>query len=108
MNSRRFRNSSYGVTYDSRMSEGLLINIVIPLALHAPRGTLPGSRPEHPARGTRHEARGTRHEAPSILGYLQHMPNATIAALLSLTSHELRQPTGMVRGYLRTLDQDPT
>ena len=23
-------------------------------------------------------------------------------------SHELRQPTGVVRGYLRTLDQDPT
>lgn len=36
------------------------------------------------------------------------MPDAAIAALLSLTSHELRQPTGIVRGYLRTLDHDPT
>jgi signal transduction histidine kinase len=36
------------------------------------------------------------------------MPDAAIAALLSLTSHELRNPTGVVRGYLRTLDQDPT
>ena len=36
------------------------------------------------------------------------MPNAAIAALLSLTTHELRQPTGEVRGYLRTLEQDPT
>ena len=36
------------------------------------------------------------------------MADATIAALLSLASQELRQPTGVVRGYLRTLDQDPT
>lgn len=36
------------------------------------------------------------------------MPERTIAALLSLTSHELRQPTGVVRGSLRMLDQDPT
>src|SRR5918993_1928360 len=36
------------------------------------------------------------------------MPDAAIAALLSLTTHELRQPTGVVRGYLRTLEQDPT
>ena len=36
------------------------------------------------------------------------MPDATLAALLSLASHELRQPTGVVRGYLRVLDQDPT
>lgn len=36
------------------------------------------------------------------------MPDANLAALLSLASHELRQPTGVVRGYLRTLDQDPT
>jgi len=35
------------------------------------------------------------------------MPDATIAALLSLASHELRHPTGTVRGYLRTLEQDP-
>lgn len=35
------------------------------------------------------------------------MADATIAALLSLASQELRQPTGVVRGYLRTLDQDP-
>jgi signal transduction histidine kinase len=36
------------------------------------------------------------------------MADAAMAALLSLTSHELRQPTGVVRGYLRVLDQDPT
>ena len=36
------------------------------------------------------------------------MADATLAALLSLTSQELRQPTGVVRGYLRILDQDPT
>jgi two-component system phosphate regulon sensor histidine kinase PhoR len=36
------------------------------------------------------------------------MPDAAVAGLLSLTSHELRQPTGVVRGYLRMLDQDPT
>jgi two-component system OmpR family sensor kinase len=36
------------------------------------------------------------------------MPDANLAALLSLASHELRQPTGVVRGYLRMLDQDPT
>lgn len=35
------------------------------------------------------------------------MPDATIAALLSLASHELRHPTGTVRGYLRLLEQDP-
>ncbi len=34
------------------------------------------------------------------------MPDAATAALLSLTSHELRQPTGVVRGHLRTLDGD--
>lgn len=36
------------------------------------------------------------------------MADAAISALLSLTSHELRQPTGIIRGYLRTLHQDPT
>jgi len=36
------------------------------------------------------------------------MADATLAALLSLASHELRQPTGVVRGYLRLIDQDPT
>jgi signal transduction histidine kinase len=36
------------------------------------------------------------------------MADAAISALLSLTSHELRQPTGVVRGYLRMLDHDPT
>jgi signal transduction histidine kinase len=36
------------------------------------------------------------------------MSEAVVSALLSLTSHELRQPTGVVRGYLRVLDQDPT
>jgi signal transduction histidine kinase len=35
------------------------------------------------------------------------MPDATIAALLTLASHELRHPTGTVRGYLRMLEQDP-
>ena len=35
------------------------------------------------------------------------MPDGTIAALLSLAAHELRQPTGIVRGYLRALDQEP-
>ncbi len=34
------------------------------------------------------------------------MADAATAALLSLTSHELRQPTGVVRGHLRTLDGD--
>jgi signal transduction histidine kinase len=36
------------------------------------------------------------------------MPDAALAALLSLTSHELRHPTGVVRGCLRTLDHDPS
>lgn len=36
------------------------------------------------------------------------MADGGLAALLVLTSHELRQPTGVVRGYLRTLDHDPT
>lgn len=36
------------------------------------------------------------------------MPDVNLANLLSLASHELRQPTGVVRGYLRMLDQDPT
>lgn len=36
------------------------------------------------------------------------MADASLSALLSLASHELRQPTGIVRGYLRMLDQDPT
>lgn len=36
------------------------------------------------------------------------MPDVAIAALLSMTTHELRQPTGVVRGCLRTLEQDPT
>lgn len=36
------------------------------------------------------------------------MADAALSALLSLASHELRQPTGVVRGYLRMLDQDPT
>jgi signal transduction histidine kinase len=35
------------------------------------------------------------------------MPDGTIAALLSLAAHELRQPTGVVRGYLRALEQEP-
>ena len=35
------------------------------------------------------------------------MPDGTIAALLSLAAHELRQPTGIVRGYLRALEQEP-
>jgi signal transduction histidine kinase len=36
------------------------------------------------------------------------MADAAISALLSLTSQELRQPTGVIRGHLRTLDLDPT
>ena len=36
------------------------------------------------------------------------MPDAALSALLTLTSHELRQPTGVVRGHLRMLDQDPS
>jgi signal transduction histidine kinase len=36
------------------------------------------------------------------------MADAAISALLTLTSQELRQPTGIIRGYLRTLDRDPT
>jgi signal transduction histidine kinase len=36
------------------------------------------------------------------------MADGGLSALLALTSHELRQPTGVVRGYLRTLDHDPT
>ena len=36
------------------------------------------------------------------------MADRALAALLALTSYELRQPTGVVRGYLRTLDHDPT
>jgi two-component system OmpR family sensor kinase len=35
------------------------------------------------------------------------MADASLSAILALTSHELRQPTGEVRGYLRTLDHDP-
>ncbi len=36
------------------------------------------------------------------------MVDADVSALLSLASHELRQPTGGVRGHLRMLDRDPT
>ncbi len=35
------------------------------------------------------------------------MPDATSSTLLSLASHELRGPTGVARGYLRLLEQDP-
>lgn len=35
------------------------------------------------------------------------MADAALSALLSLASHELRQPTGIVRGHLRMLDRDP-
>ncbi len=35
------------------------------------------------------------------------MPDAAIAGLLTLTSHELRHPTGVVRACLRALDHDP-
>ena len=34
------------------------------------------------------------------------MPEPILPALLSLASHELRGPTGVLRGYLRLLDQD--
>ncbi len=36
------------------------------------------------------------------------MPDTALPALLSLASHELRGPTGIVRGYLRLLEQDAT
>ena len=36
------------------------------------------------------------------------MADAALSALLSLASHELRQPTGIVRGHLRMLDRDPS
>jgi signal transduction histidine kinase len=36
------------------------------------------------------------------------MTDTVLPALLALTSHELRQPTGVVRGHLRALDKDPT
>ena len=36
------------------------------------------------------------------------MADAALSALLSLTSHELRGPTGVIRGYLRILEQDAT
>jgi len=36
------------------------------------------------------------------------MPDTTLPTLLSLASHELRGPTGVVRGYLRLLEQDAT
>lgn len=35
------------------------------------------------------------------------MADRALSALLSLASHELRQPAGVIRGYLRLLDQDP-
>lgn len=34
------------------------------------------------------------------------MADSALSALLSLASHELRGPTGVVRGYLRILEQD--
>lgn len=40
--------------------------------------------------------------------YPAPMADASLSALLALASHELRQPTGIIRGYLRMLDQDPT
>jgi signal transduction histidine kinase len=36
------------------------------------------------------------------------MPDTATAAVLSLTSQELRQPTGVVRGHLRMLEHDQT
>jgi signal transduction histidine kinase len=36
------------------------------------------------------------------------MADTALATLLSLASHELRGPTGVVRGYLRLLEQDVT
>jgi two-component system, OmpR family, sensor histidine kinase BaeS len=36
------------------------------------------------------------------------MADTTLPTLLSLTSHELRGPTGVVRGYIRLLEQDVT
>jgi len=36
------------------------------------------------------------------------MGDTALSTVLSLASHELRGPTGVVRGYLKMLDQDPT
>ena len=36
------------------------------------------------------------------------MADAALSALLSLASHELRGPAGVIRGYLRMLESDPT
>ncbi len=36
------------------------------------------------------------------------MADAALSALLSLASHELRGPAGVIRGYLRMLEGDPT
>ena len=36
------------------------------------------------------------------------MSEAALPRLLSRASHELRGPTGVVRGYLRLLEQDVT
>ena len=36
------------------------------------------------------------------------MAETILPALLSLASHELRGPTGVLRGYLRLLEQDAT
>jgi signal transduction histidine kinase len=36
------------------------------------------------------------------------MADAVLSTLLSLASHELRGPTGVVRGYLKMLEQDTT
>jgi signal transduction histidine kinase len=36
------------------------------------------------------------------------MADASFSALLALASHELRQPTGIVRGYLSMLESDLT
>ena len=46
---------------------------------------------------------------PPFWHYLSHpMAESILPTLLSLAAHELRGPTGVVRGYLRLLEQDAT
>ena len=47
-------------------------------------------------------------EPDSFQGSLPGMADSAIPALLSLASHELRGPAGVIRGYLRMLEQDTT
>lgn len=48
-------------------------------------------------------------DVPPFWHYLSHpMAESILPTLLSLAAHELRGPTGVVRGYLRLLEQDAT